>query len=250
VFCGIFLLCSGTIAADAATNGGIQRLFGLKDSVGIGAANTEFVHKEPEAGQNDGYSMELRRAEDGTVTTVIKAVVDEPMFSCYISAVDNDWNYQISTSLKHCVTKEEFAWKIYAQLVQVFESVRANKTMCNEIADELEKVKKEAGTGTDLQDGCVLGMQFMIDDLRKHSGMVKIVETVLYDFQDVDDDGDREEVLGLSFLKLDFEAMKFETEKTGKKEFEVETAAGISGRYCVKVEMYEPTLIYHCEPMN
>jgi len=96
----------------------------------------------------------------------------------------------------------------------------------------------------------VLGMQFMIDDLRKHSGMVKIVETVLYDFQDVDDDGDREEVLGLSFLKLDFEAMKFETEKTGKKEFEVETAAGISGRYCVKVEMYEPTLIYHCEPMN
>ena len=118
------------------------------------------------------------------------------------------------------------------------------------VIEKLELVKQEIGTGTDLQDGTAMGVQLMIDDLTANTGRVKVVEHVIIDSDDADGDGDCTEVLGLTFFYFDFDAMKQVTEETGQKEFVVEAIAGIPGKYRVKVEYYEPGLLYYLERME
>lgn len=369
VFCGVLLLCGGTVAVDAATNGGIQRLLGLKDSIDVGERNAEFVLIEPTEEHPYGTILESKTAEDGTLITVIKStddapvftchfdggegygdftfacslndcetkeefeekvyrqfalalkdykpkesiveeiieklelikqdigtetamqdgctmgvqraindlkagkgvvtveekereVVEEiviavikekddvPMFSCYFNMNDGNRSFDIECSLKYCKTKEEIAWKVYVQLMRAFEPCRTNNRLREAVIEKLELVKLGIGTGTDLQDGSAMGVQFMIDDLRANTGKIRVMEHVITDCDDVDGDGDRNEVLGLTFFHLDFEAMKQETEETGKKEFVVEAIAGIPGKYRVRVEYYEPGLLYFLEPME
>ena len=114
----------------------------------------------------------------------------------------------------------------------------------------MELVKLGIGTGTDLQDGSAMGVQLMIDDLTANTGRKRVMEHTIMDTNDADGDGDVYEVLGLSFFDFDFDAMKLETEKTGNTEFIVEAIAGIPGKYHVKVEYYEPGLLYYLEPME
>ncbi len=369
VFCGILLLCGGTVVADAATNGGIQRLLGLKDSIDVGERDAEFVLIEPTKEHPYGSILESKIAADGTMTTVIKstddapvftchfdggegygdftfacslkncetkeefaekvywhfalalkdykpkesiveevieklelikreigtgtamqdgcamgvqraiddlragkgvvtveekerevaeeivtAVIkwmdDAPVFSCYFNMNDGNRSFEIECPLKYCKTKEEIAWKVYVELIRAFEQCRTNNPLRKAVIEKLELVKQGIGTGTDLQDGAAMGVQFMIDDLRANTGRVKVMEHVITDWDDADGDGDRNEVLGLTFFHLDFDAMKQETEETGKKEFVVEAIAGIPGKYRVRVEYYEPGLLYFLEPME
>lgn len=369
VFCGMLLLCGGTVVADAATNGGIRRLLGLKDSIDAGERNAEFVLIEPTEEHPYGTIWETKTAEDGTLTTVIKSTDDAPIFtchfdggegygdfslgcslkncetkeefaervyqqfvlglkdyklkksaveavivkleqvkqdigtgtemqdgcamgvqraiedlkagkgvvtveekerevaeeivtaditeldgapvfSCYFNMNDGNRSFGIGCSLKYCKTKEEIAWKVYAELIRTFEPCRTNSPLCKAVIEKLELVKQEIGTGTELQDGSAMGVQLMIDDLRANTGRVRVVEHVITDRDDADGDGKRDEVLGLTFFHIDFDAMKQETEETGKKEFVVEAIAGIPGKCRVRVEYYEPELLYFLELME
>ena len=367
MFAGILLLCGGTVAVDAATDGGIQRLLGIKDSIGVGESNVEFILVEPTEEQPYGIFMGNQIAEDGTSTTVIKttddtpvftcAVADdegiwsfqiacqfmgdetkeevakkvywqftqmfknykiketmveeileqlevakqeigtgtdlqdgcamgvqlamddlksgkyvvpveekeleeeivtavikkldeEPVFSCYFNMNDGNRSFDISCSLRYCNTKEEIAWKVYVQLTRAFEQCGTNNPLRKAVIEKLKLVKQEIGTGTDLQDGSAMGVQFMIDDLTANTGRVRVVEHVIMDTNDADGDGDVYEVLGLTFFYFDFDAMKQVTEETGQKEFVVEAIAGIPGKYRVRVEYYEPGLLYYLEPIE
>jgi len=367
VFAGMLLLFGGTVAVDAATDGGIKKLLGIKDSIRTGEVETEFLLVEPTEEQPYGIFMGNQIAEDGTSTTVIKttddapiftcAVADDegiwsfqiayqfmgdetkeevakkvywqftqifknykiketmveeiveqleaakqeigkgtdlqdgcamgmqlaiddlkageyvvpveekeleaeivtavikeleeaPVFSCYFNMNDGNRSFDISCSLKYCNTKEEIAWKVYVNLIRAFEQCRTNNPLRKTVIEKLELVKQEIGTGTDLQDGSAMGVQFMIDDLTANTGRVRVVEHVIIDSNDADGDGDRNEVLGLTFFHFDFDAMKQVTEETGQKEFVVEAIAGIPGKYRVRVEYYEPGLLYYLEPME
>ena len=369
VFAGLLLLCGGTVAVDAATDGGIQRLFGIKESVVTGERKTEIILVEPTEEQLYGSSLESVIAEDGTVTSVIKTTDDVPFFSCYFSVEEENWSFQlacslhncetkeefaervyrqfalafknfeynetmakkviekleltkqeigtgtamqdgcamgvqlaiddlkagkkvvpvvekerevvedivtaeitgtedeprfscyfnannglqsfdISCTLKYCKTKEEIAWKVYVQLTRALERCRMNNPLRKAVIEKLELVKQEIGTGTDLQDGSAMGIQLMIDDLTANTGRVRVVEHAIMDTNDADGDGDRNEVLGLTFFHFDFDAMKQVTEETGQKEFVVEAIAGIPGKYRVRVEYYEPGLLYYLEPIE
>ncbi len=367
VFAGILLLCGGTVAVDAATDGGIQRLLGIKDSIGVGESKVEFILAEPTEEQPYGIFMGSQIVENGTSTTVIKttddapvftcSVVDDegiwsfqiayqfmgdetkeevaekvywqftqmfknykiketmveeiveqleaakqeigkgtdlqdgcamgvqlaiddlkagknvvpveekeleeeivtaaikdmddaPVFSCYFNMNDGNRNFDIRCSLRYCNTKEEIAWKVYVQLTRAFEQCGTNNPLRKAVIEKLELVKQEIGTGTDLQDGAAMGVQLMIDDLTANTGRVKVVEHVIIDSDDADGDGDCTEVLGLTFFYFDFDAMKQVTEETGQKEFVVEAIAGIPGKYRVRVEYYEPGLLYYLERME
>lgn len=250
VFCALLVLSAGTVVVDAATGGGVQRLLGIKDSVVAGENKTEVVLKEPEGEENYGGSMETEVEDDGTVTVVITTSDDAPVFSCNFELEKYNREYQIGTSLKYCNTKEEIAWKVYQQCKRAFSMGTFNEKMQSAIIGELEKVKKEIGTGDEVKDGCAMGVQFMIDEFRTGYGMLEVVENVVIDRDDVDGDGDCEEVLGLSFLKLDFQEMQLVTERTGQKEFVVDAVAGIPGKYRVTVISYAPSLSYYTKKLD
>ncbi len=367
VFAGILLLCGGTVAVDAATDGGIQRLLGIKDSLVVGRQHAELVLAERTEDLPYGGKLETYVSEDGTVTSIITSTDDAPVFSCYFDVEEQNWSYQlvcslkdcetaeefservykhfaqtfhdfefdenraefvienleqikqeigtgtamqdgcamgvqqaidhlkagknvvpvkekerevaedivtaqitgtedepkfscyfnnvnnssssynISCSLKYCKTQEEIAWKVYVYLTRALEQCRTNNPLRKEVIEKLELVKQEIGTGTDLQDGSAMGVQLMIDDLTANTGRKSVMEHMIMDTNDTDGDGDVYEVLGYSFFNFDFDAMKLETEKTGNTEFIVEAIAGIPGKYRVKVEYYEPGLLYYLE---
>ena len=52
VLCGLVLLAGGTVAVDAATDGGVRRLFGLKDTIAIGTDKVVVKEAEPIRGQD------------------------------------------------------------------------------------------------------------------------------------------------------------------------------------------------------
>lgn len=254
--CGLLVFSGGTIAVDAATGGGVQRLLGLKDSISVGEVKTEFVlaaenyANSLNTAQSHVNAMESKIDEDGNVSTVITVNDDAPVFYCYISSEDENTVFQCAGSLKDCVTEEDYALTVYVQLEQMFNMhVRNNKKMCEWIVEELARVKQEIGSGTDMQDGCAAGVQLMIDDLKSnYDGTESIVKVHAVDFKDEDGDGDRTEVVGLSIVRIDFNAWKEETERTGKTEFEVEAIAGVPGIYRFEMFSYGPEAHWSCEP--
>ena len=246
--CGLLVFSGGTIAVDAATGGGVQRLLGFKDSISVGEVKTEFVLAEAE--ENYDNAMESKIDEDGNVTTVITSSDDAPVFHCYISSENENTVFQCAGSLKDCVTEEDYALTVYVQLEQMFNMyVRNNKKMCEWIVEELAQLKQEIGSGTDMQDGCAAGVQLMIDDLKSnYDGTESIVKIHAVDLKDEDGDGDRTEVVGLSLVRIDFNAWKEETERTGKTEFKVEAFAGVPGTYRFEMFSYGPEAHWSCEP--
>ncbi len=266
--CGLLVFSGGTIAVDAATGGGVQRLLGLKDSISVGEVKTEFVLTETEENydnsRNDSSvemetetvhhhvnSMESKIDEEGNVTTVITSSDDAPVFHCYISSEDKKTTFQCARSLKGCETAEDFALTVYFQLEQMFSSVKGNKKMCEWVVEELAQVKQEIGSGTQLQDGCSAGVQLMIDDINSYcGGNDTVVKVYVCDREDEDGDGDRTEWVGISLLKIDFEEWKKVTEETGKMEFEAEAIAGVPGTYRFDMISYGEELAYYYKKVN
>jgi len=278
--CGLLVFSGGTIAVDAATGGGVQRLLGIKDSISVGDVKTEFVLIEPEqfyaetennhpeadesidanvekkeeTAQNPNYpinTMESKMDEEGNISTVIRSSTNAPVFSCSFSIREGSYIFQMACSVKDCVTPEDFAWTVYVQLAEMMKLWRKNEAMCKEVISELERVKQEIGTGTDMKDGCAMGVQFMIDDLKtNHDGTEELVYIDVCDYNDTDGDGDRAERIGFAIFKIDFDAWKNETEETGKTEFDMESVAGVDGMYHFTIFSYEPALSYQWERIN
>lgn len=267
--CGLLVFSGGTIAVDAATNGGVQRLLGIKDSISVGEVKTEFVLAEAEENydnsRNDSSvemetetvyhhvnSMESMIDEKGNVTTVITSSDDAPIFHCYISSEDEKTTFQCARSLKGCETAEDYALTVYWQLNELFQSIKGNKKMCDWIVEELAKVKQEIGSGTDLQDGCATGVQLMIDDIYSYSGENgdTVVKIYVSDTMDEDGDGDRNEWIGIALLKIDFDEWQKVTEETGRTEFEAEAIAGVPGTYRFDMISYGEELAYYYKKVN
>ncbi len=197
-----------------------------------------------------GSILGSKIAEDGTLITEIKSTDDVSVFTFNFAGGEGYGDFTFACSFMNCETKEEFAEKVYQHLTLALKDYKPNKAIVKEVIEKLEMIKQEVGTGTAMRDGCAMGVQFMIDDLIANTGRLKVMEHIITDSDDVDGDGDLNEVLGLSFFNFDFEAMKQETEETGKREFVVEAIAGIPGKYRVKVEYYEPGLLYYLERME
>lgn len=239
VLCGLIVLAGSTVAVDAATDGAIRKLFGFGDSVGIGAGQTEFVQMEKE-GDSQHLLVSAVIGGEGKETTVISYTEDEPVFSCSID-ISEQKHLQTVSSLGYCNTKEDYAWHVYARLESMVHEYKEDEENCAVILKELERAKEEIGTGTELQDGCAMGVQFLIDDLKAKEGKnVRVLELMAIDYEDADGDGVRAEMIGDSYIKVDTDAWEKESEETGTMEFEVEAMGGVPRKYLVTVEAYKP----------
>ena len=287
--CGLLVFSGGTIAVDAATNGGVQRLLGIKDSISVGTIKTEILLTEPEqkydgsvetapesgsvdakktesvmkeeqkddtsmetvaeTEHNLGISVESNWDEEGNPTMVVKSTNDVPVFSYSFSIQDGNDTFGGAYQLIDCVTADDFAWTVYARMAGKFDSIRNNEAKRDEVIAELECLKQEIGTGTEMKDGCAMGVQFVIDDLKTNrADNRKMVYIDAVDHSDADGDGNRMEWVGISVLKIDFDVWEKVTEETGKTEFETEAIAGVPGTYRFIMHSYEP-LSYNCEPV-
>lgn len=243
VLCGLIVLAGGTVAVDAATDGAVRKLFGFGDSIGIGADKTEFVQMEGDSNSRSLVVSAVIGAE-GMGSTTISSTEDEPVFSCWINI--SEWEHlQTVSSLGYCNTKEDYAWTVYERLETMVHAYKEDEKKCAVIIKELERVKEEIGTGTELQDGCAMGVQFLIDDLYAKEGKnIKVLALIAIDYEDVDGDGVRAEAIGESYIKVDTDAWEKESEETGTMEFEVEAMGGVPRKYLVKVKEYKPSFSY------
>lgn len=156
VFCGILLLSGGTVAVDAATNGGIQKLLGLKDSIDAGERDAEFVLIEPTEEYPYGGTLETKPAEDGTLITVIKSTDDAPVFTCHFEGGEGYGDFTFACSLKNCETEEDFAEMVYQQFALALKGYKPKASVVGEVIEKLELIKQDIGTGTAMQDGCAM----------------------------------------------------------------------------------------------
>lgn len=241
VLCGLIVLAGSTVAVDAATDGAIRKLFGFGDSVGIGAGQMEFVQMEKEGDSHSQHMVvSAVLGAEGQENTVISYTEDEPVFSCSIS-INEQEHLQTVSSLGFCNTKEDYAWHVYAGLESLLHEYKEDEEKCAVILKELERAKEEIGTGTELQDGCAMGVQFLIDDLKAKEGKnVRVLELMAIDYEDADGDGVRAEMIGDSYIKVDTDAWEKESEETGMMEFEVEAMGGVPRKYLVTVKAYKP----------
>ncbi|MDD6034633.1 MAG: hypothetical protein PUC30_00315 [Lachnospiraceae bacterium] len=259
VMCGLVVLAGGTVVVDAATGGAVRRLFGFQDSIAVGADEVKLIHREKKRGENS-LVVGTRVDKDGKVFMIIKSDKDVPVFSCHIGIdggelLDGNFYYQLGYPLSYCEKKEDYAWTVYYILmgvVHVCKEIRENEYMYEQFILELERIKTEIGTGDDLKDGCAMGVQYTIDELRANVGKnIEVLQFNVLDYEDEDGDGDCLETIGYSYARVDTAAWKKESEETGKMEFEVEAMGGIPGKYLVTVKGYGfQNLYFSAEPIK
>ena len=240
VLCGLVVLAGGTVAVDAATDGGVRKLFGFKDSFGIGgdAVNiTQRVPAEGEQGWMSGISVGMTLGQNKETTIEIVSSGDNPIFSWYFEL--GDGNHQFAHEFKVSTSEEEYAWELYERLNSVYGDEYKKGTKLQEaFLAELTKCKEQIGTETEFKKACVQGIQWFMDDLT--AGRNVVVESwPAYDPVNRTEDGDPIK-LGWSFYRFDLDEWKKETEENGTTEFVVESCAGVENKMVYTVKSYEP----------
>lgn len=233
VLCGLVVLAGGAVVADAATDGAVRKLFGLKDSVAIGTGGVEASFGE------DVEDGEYIRLTDGDELNVKVVVGDDETtyFVCHLSSTKT--TLQMGFVLDEDDTEEDCAWAIYSFLHNHVSSRRNDTEFCKSLIVDLE-ICKEQITGEDLfRNGCIMGIQMMIDDLSAGKA-TEICSIPVLDYHDEDGDGDMFEYKGDSYVVIYPEDWKKETEENGTTEFVVEAQGGIPGTYLMKVTGYNP----------
>ena len=75
--------------------------------------------------------------------------------------------------------------------------------------NERERIKTEIGTGDNLRDGCAMGVQLAIDELKANTGRnIEILQLNVFDYEDADGDGECWDLRGYSYVRVDKEAWK------------------------------------------
>lgn len=260
VLCGLIVLTGGTVAVDAATDGAVRKLFGFRDSVVAGADEVKLILREEKRGESS-IMVGMREGEDGKITTIVKSSQDVPVFTCYIGiegrepSEDDFYHYQVGCPLYHCESKDDYAWAVYYILMTMISGNREITEydfMREGWINELERIKTEIGTGDDLRDGCAMGVQLAIDELKANTGRnIEILQLNVFDYEDADGDGECCDLRGYSYVRVDKEAWKKESEENGRMEFEVEAMGGIPGKYIITVKGYEfSNLYFDAEPVK
>lgn len=244
IVCILIALAGGTVAVDAATDGAVRRFFGLNDSVAVGVDKIEYVLREKRRGEH-GVTAGMYE-KNGEVSVIVKSDKDIPVFFCYLGIKGDDMSgadfhhFSLIAPLEFSETKEDVAWTVYWYLKRMVRNNGGCEHLRKRFIAELEGIKEEIGTGTDIKDGCALGVQFILADLYAGEGTnMEVLRLKVQDTGDTDGDGDCEEVRGYAFVKVDTKAWEKEYAETGKTEFEVESMGGIPGNYLLTVKGYE-----------
>ena len=240
VLCGLVVLAGGTVAVDAATDGAVRKLFGFKDSFGIGGDAVHITQRVPEEGEQEwmsGISVGMTMGQNKETTIEIVSSGDYPIFSWYYEL--GDGNYQFAHGFKGFTSEEEYAWELYHRLNLVYaDEFKVGTKYHEDFLDELTKCKEQIGTETGFQKACIQGIQWFMDDLT--AGRNVVVESwPAYDPVNRAEDGDVIQI-GWSFYRFDLDEWKQETEENGTTVFEVGACAGVENTMVYTVESYEP----------
>lgn len=244
VLCGFLLLGGSVVAVDAATDGGIRKLFGLKNTVAFGTDKVVMKEAEPKRGQ-DFTRVGTYINDNGETVFHITSSEDIPVFAARFEIEGSC--IQIGMPLRYCETKEDVAWAVYKACFTIAERRERER-----LIKEFKKLQEETGSGDMIKDGIVLGIQYAIDAIEAREGKnIEILRFQVPDTKDADGDGDTEEIRGYAYYKVDKDAWEKESAETGKMEFVVEAMGGIPGKYLVTVKGYEfSTLYYSAEPLE
>lgn len=240
VLCGLVVLAGGTVAVDAATDGGVRKLFGFQDSFGIGgdAVNiTQRVPAEGEQGWMSGISVGMTLGQNKETTIEIVSSGDNPIFSWYFEL--GDGNHQFAHEFEVSASEEEYAWELYERLNSVYGDEYKKGTKLQEaFLAEITKCKEQIGTETGFQRACAKGIQWFMDDLTAGRN-IKVELWPAYDPVNRTEDGYIIQ-RGWSFYRFDLDEWKKETEENGTTEFVVESSAGVENKMVYTVKSYEP----------
>lgn len=233
VLCGLVVLAGGTVAVDAATDGAVRKLFGLGESVVIGA---EMVSVSKERLEEDDWShVNIRKDENGKMICEISSTSDAPIFAWYFEIGTRSYN-QFQNTFKRCNTEEDYAWSLYECLSRCFsDRFRKGKFGHEEFLSELEQCLEQLDTENAFQRACAQGIRWFMDDL-KDEKETKILVIPVHDYYDTDGDGNIDDLIGDSYAVIYPEDWRKEYEENGTTEFIVEAQGGIPGTYRVTVK--------------
>ncbi len=232
VLCGLVVLAGGTVAVDAATDGAVRKLFGLTDSVVIGA---EMVSVSKERLEEDDWSqVNIRKDENGKMMCEISSTGDAPIFAWYFEIGTTSYN-QFQNTFKRCDTEEDYAWSLYECLSRCYsDRFRKGKFGHEEFLSELEQCVEQLDTENAFQRACAQGIQWFMDDLKSEK-KTKVLAIPVIDYYDTDGDGDFYEWIGDSYVVVYPEEWEKEYEENGTTEFIVEAKGGTPRTYLVTV---------------
>ncbi len=240
VLCGIVVLAGGTVAVDAATDGGVRKLFGFQDSFGIGGDSVEFTRKVPSEEEQkwmSGISLGMTLGQDTETTIEIVSSGDAPIFSWYFKSEDGV--HQFAHAFEMAASEEEYAWELYYRLNEVYADKYKVGTKGHEnFLAELAKCKEQIGTEGGFQRACIQGIQWFMDDLAAGRNVV-VNAWPACDPVNRTEDGEIIRI-GWSFYRFDLDEWKKETGENGTTEFVVESCAGVENKMVYTVESYEP----------
>ncbi len=233
VLCGLVVLAGGTVAVDAATDGAVRRLFGLGESVVIGA---EMVSVSKERLEEDDWSqVNIRKDENGKMICEISSTSDAPIFAWYFEIGTTSYN-QFQYTFDRCNTEEDYAWSLYECLSRCFSKrFRKGKSGHEEFLSELERCVEQLDTENAFQRACAQGIQWFMDDLKSEK-KTKVLTIPVVDYYDTDGDGDFYEWIGDSYVVVYPEEWKKEYEENGTTEFIVEAKGGMLRTYLIEVK--------------
>jgi len=171
VLCGLVVLAGGTVAVDAATDGAVRKLFGLKDSVAIGGDVVNFSQNAPSEKGEQEWMAGMTRGQNGEVLVEISSTEDEPVFYWYYEL--GSGYHQFAHAFQNCTSEEEYAWSLYERLNGIFADEYKKGTAYHEkFLSELVKCKEQIGTETEFERACAQGIQWFIDDLKAGRNVV------------------------------------------------------------------------------
>ncbi|MBR6627349.1 MAG: hypothetical protein IKL04_05140 [Lachnospiraceae bacterium] len=170
LLCGILVLGSSVVVADAATDGAVRRWFGLDDSVAVGAVDTSITRSNMTQ-EGDWSSIGFTKDENGQIHCEIISTMDVPVFTWYFETSQPS-NIQFMNKFNDCDTEEEYAQSLYECLSRVFyEDYKIGTKYHEEFMAELEQCAVQLDTADVFQRGCEQGIRRFMEDLKSgHAG--------------------------------------------------------------------------------
>lgn len=254
VLCSLVVLAGGVVAADAATDGAVRKLFGFKDSVSNGTMEAKFVERKHAYKNHYSYTL---YDENGEMIVHAGRKEDTPMFLFGFELSDEDASYlSVPLTRRELEPEDVYEWHVYysihsqvAFLSGDYYGYEYEKGTAEyeEMVQSIEDNLKEIDTSTELGKACARGIQRALEDFKDDRNW-KVLPFRIWDKVNLTDKGNWT-LRGISYVKVDTEEWMRETEETGRTEFIVEAIGGVKKTYKVKVKSYSP-FEYTYEPVE
>lgn len=245
VLCGLVVLAGGVVAVDAATDGAIRKMFGYQDSVSNGNMEAKYVERKHAYKNHYLYTL---YDENGEIKVQSGRKVDTPMFLFGFALPDGDEAYlSVPLTRRELEPEDVYEWHVYysihsqvAFLSDDYYGYEYEKGTAEyeEMVQSIEDNLKEIDTSTELGKACSRGIQRALEDFKDDRNW-KVLPFRIWDKVNLTDKGNWT-LRGISYVRVDPEEWKRETEETGRTEFIVEAIGGVKKTYKVKVKSYSP----------